>query len=95
MEVNHIAGSIVRILVVLLKLQLVIEILGEVEVVPFHEFQKITGAHKVRLLSECILEIKLVNPLLVRHDDVAVVRYTPCHPVVAADGLEPPDLIFI
>ena len=46
-------------------------------------------------LSESIRQIQAVNPQLIGHDGIAVIRYAAGNPVMAADGLHPPDLIGI
>ena len=69
--------------------------LTEVEVVLLDEAAEIRGAHELLLCTEGVLEIEVIDAELVRHDDILVIRYATCHPVVAADGLEPPDLVYI
>ena len=50
----------------------------------------------MRLLgAEGILQVEAVHPELVRVDHHAVVRDPPGHPVMAADGLQPPDFVFV
>ena len=47
------------------------------------------------LLTECIFQVKSIHAQLVRHDHINIIRHFPCHPVMAADSLQPPDLILI
>ena len=45
------------------------------------------------LRRQRILQIKIHNALLVRHHHIVIVRYPLCHPVMTADGFQPPDLV--
>ena len=47
------------------------------------------------LCAKSIFQIKAVDAQLVGHDHIAVIRHTACDPVVATDGLQPPDLVHI
>ena len=47
------------------------------------------------LLRQRIFQIKGIDSELVRHHHISVVRHSPGDPVMAADGLQPPDLVFI
>ena len=67
----------------------------QIQMILLNERTEIRGAHELLLRTEGILEIEVIDAELVRHDDILVVRYATCHPVVSADGLEPPDLIHI
>ena len=67
----------------------------QVEVVFRDELLQIRRAHVLFLFTVSILEVKLVDAQLVRHDDIDIVRHTARHPMMSADGLEPPDLVYI
>ena len=45
--------------------------------------------------AEGVVQVKGVHAELIGHDDADLVGYTPRHPMVAADGLEPPDLALV
>lgn len=47
------------------------------------------------LCAQRILKIELVDPQLIGHYDVRVVGYTLGDPVMAADGFQPPNLVFV
>ena len=49
----------------------------------------------ILLCVQGILQIKGIDSELVRHHHISVVRHSPGDPVMAADGLQPPDLVFI
>ena len=70
-------------------------VLVQVQMILFNEASEIGGAHELLLRTEGILEIEVIDPELVRHDDILVIRHTTCHPVVTTDRLEPPDFVHI
>ena len=47
------------------------------------------------LLRKSVIQIKIVDPKLVRHHHIPVIRDTFRDPVMSADGLKPPDLVDI
>ena len=49
----------------------------------------------VLLLAESIFKVKAVKPKLIWSNYIAVIRDTPCHPVMASYTFKPPDFIFI
>ena len=67
----------------------------KVQMILFHKVQEILRAHMFLLCSVRVLEIKFVDSQLIRHDHILIVRNPLCHPVMAADGLEPPDFVHI
>jgi len=67
----------------------------KVEVVVPDELPQVGRAEIVFLCAESVLEVEGVDAQLVRHDHIGVVRHPAGHPVVAADGLEPPDLVHV
>ena len=67
----------------------------EVEVVLVHKGLQVLRAHVVFLCAAGVGKVEAVDAELVGHHDIAVVRHTAGHPVVAADGLQPPDLVHI
>ena len=67
----------------------------EVKVVLIHKLLQISRAHVVFLCTGCIGEVEAVDAELVGHDYIAVVGHAAGHPVMAADGLQPPDLMDI
>ena len=59
------------------------------------KFLKTFGAHEFLLLSIGVFEIEIIDAKLVRHDDVLIVFDSSGHPIMATDGLKPPDLVFV
>ena len=49
----------------------------------------------VLLLAESIFKVKAVKSKLIWSHYIAVIRDTPCHPVMSAYTFKPPDFIFI
>ena len=70
-------------------------VLGQVEVILFDKVTQISRAHEVLLLAQGVVQVQCVQAQLVRHDDIDIVGYAAGHPVVAADGLQPPNLVHI
>ena len=66
---------------------------GQIQVVLLDEFRQILG--KQVLFSFGVLQIQPVNAQLIGHHHHTVVRHPPGHPVVAADGFQEPDLLFV
>ena len=56
---------------------------------------EIRGADEIALFAEGVLEIKLVDPKLIGHYDVAVVRHAARDPMVTADRFHPPDFVSV
>ncbi len=54
-----------------------------------------SAEQKFSLCPEGIFQIKAVDTQLVGHDHIHVVRHAAGDPVVAADGLQPPDLVHV
>ena len=67
----------------------------EVEVVLGDELPQVGRAEVVFLCAEGIFQIKGVDAQLVGHDHIHIVRHAAGDPVVTADGLQPPDLVYI
>ena len=67
----------------------------EVEVIVPDELPQVGRAEMILLCAESVVEVEGVDAQLVRHDHIGVIRHTAGHPVVAADGLQPPDLVHI
>ena len=67
----------------------------KVKVVVPDELPQVGRAEIVFLCAKSVLEVEGVDAQLVRHDHIGVVRHPAGHPVVAADGLEPPDLVHV
>ena len=65
------------------------------QMVLFHKFLQIGSTQVLFLLAVGILKIKMVKAELVRHDDHPVIRHSFCNPMMAANGLQPPDFIGI
>ena len=65
---------------------------AEVQMVAAHEFAQVGGAHVIVLVAERVIEVEVVDAQTVRVHHVAVVGHAARDPVVAAHGLEPPDL---
>ena len=47
------------------------------------------------LCAQGILQIEGINAKLVRHHHIRIIRHSPGDPVMTADGLQPPDLVFV
>ena len=67
----------------------------EVEVIVPDELPQVGRAEMILLCTESVVEVEGVDAQLVRHDHIGVVRHTAGHPVVAADGLQPPHLVHV
>ena len=67
----------------------------QVKTIPLHELLEIRAAHVIHTFSKRICQIEIVDPRLIGHDDIPVVRNTLRDPVVAAQRFHPPDLIHI
>ena len=65
----------------------------EVEVIGVHPLAQVSRAEVLALLAKRVREVKVVDAQLVGHGHIAVVGHAPGDPVVAAHGLEPPDLV--
>ena len=66
---------------------------GQVQMVLGDPLGHVGGAHVVLLVAQGVLQIELVDAQLIRHRDVRLVRHALGDPMVAADGLQPPDLV--
>ena len=60
-----------------------------------HPGAQVGGAHVVGLGALGVIQVKAVDTQLVGHGHIGVIGHTLGNPVVAADGLEPPDLVHI
>ena len=61
-----------------------------------NEFLKVRATEVINAFSQCIFQVEAVDAGLVEIDVyVAVVRHSFGDPVVSAEGLHPPDLIYI
>ena len=49
----------------------------------------------ILLCAQGILQIKRIDPELVRHHHINIIRHSAGNPVMTADRLQPPDLVFI
>ena len=58
-----------------------------------HPGAQVGRAHVLRLRAFGVIEVEAVDAELVGHRHIGVVGHTLGDPVVAADGLEPPDLV--
>ena len=67
----------------------------EVEVIVPDELPQVGRAEIILLCAESVVEVESVDAQLVRHDHIGVIRHTAGHPVMAANGLQPPDLVHI
>ena len=67
----------------------------KIQMIFLNKLPKIRRAHVLLLFSERILQIQRINAKLIRHHDINIVRHPSCHPVMPADGFQPPDLIHI
>ncbi len=61
----------------------------------FDKVAQIGRAHEVLLLAKSVVQVQRVQAQLVRHDHIDIIGHAAGHPVVAADGLQPPDLVHI
>ena len=60
-----------------------------------HPGAQVGGAHVVGLVALGVVQVKAVDTQLVRHGHIGVVGHALGDPVMAADGLEPPDLVHV
>ena len=60
-----------------------------------HPGAQVGGAHVVGLVALGVVQVKAVDTQLVRHGHISVVGHALGDPVMAADGLEPPDLVHV
>ena len=67
----------------------------KVEVILGNELPQVGRAEVVFLCAEGIFQIKGVDAQLVGHDHIHIVRHAAGDPVVTADGLQPPDLVYV
>ena len=67
----------------------------QVEMIGRDELPQVRRAHVVFFVTIGIVQVKTVDAQLVGHDHVGIIRHAAGHPVVAADGLQPPDLVHI
>ena len=63
------------------------------QAVLLHELPQVFGAEILFLLAISVRKVEMVQAELVGHHHHPVVRHPPGDPVMAADGLQPPDLI--
>ena len=67
----------------------------KIQMVYCNKFLQICRTHMLLLFAKGILQVKIVNPKLIRHNNISIIRNPPCNPVMTANGLQPPDLILI
>ena len=70
-------------------------VLVQVQMVIPDKLLQVRGTQVCFLFSEGIFQVKAVHPELVWIDHHRVLRDLPGHPVMSADGLQPPDLMII
>ena len=70
-------------------------VLRQVQVMGVDELLQIRGAHVRFLRAKGVLQVEAVDAELIGHYHVGLVRHPSGHPVMAADGLQPPDLVRI
>ena len=70
-------------------------VLRQIQMVLGNEFLQVGRAQMIFLAAVSVLKVECVDAQLVRHHHIGIIRHPACHPVVAADGLEPPDLVHI
>ena len=58
-----------------------------------HPGAQVGGAHMICLGALGVVQVKAIDTQLVRHGHIGVIGHALGDPVVAADGLEPPDLV--
>ena len=67
----------------------------QIQLIVPDELLQIRRAEMRLLCTEGIFQVKAVHPELVRIDHYTIIRDPLRHPVVSADGLQPPDLVFV
>ena len=70
-------------------------VLVQVQPVFRDKLPQVAAAEILLLFPESVLKVKSVHGKLVRRDHHHVIRNLPGHPVMAADGFHPPDLVLI
>ena len=80
---------------------------GKIQVIFADKFLQICRAHifQISIFLACALiswlilqrffQVKLVDSELIWHYYIHIIRNPSCHPVMSADGLQPPDLVLI
>ena len=67
----------------------------EIKMILPHELPKVRRAEEFLLRTEGIIQVKIINAELVRHNDTDIIRHSAGNPVMSADRLEPPDFIAV
>lgn len=67
----------------------------QIQMVLFDELNQILRTDVLLLRAERIHKVECVNALLVRHDDIRIIRHPLRDEMMAANGLKPPDFINI
>ena len=70
-------------------------ILRQVQVMGVDELLQIRRAHMRFLRRKGVLQIEAVDAELIGHHHIGFIRHPLCHPVMSADGLQPPDFLMI
>ena len=68
---------------------------AQVQVILGNKFLQVLGANKLSLFSEGIFQVKIINSELIRHHYIGIVRHSSGNKMMTANGLQPPDFIFI
>ena len=67
----------------------------QIQVVLLNKVFHILRANILILLGKGIFKIKVINPQLIRHHDIGIVRNTACDEMMSSDGFKPPDFLLI
>ena len=78
-----------------LRFRRVYAVQAQIQMVFPDEVRQIGRAEVILSFAQRVLEVKIVDSLLIGDDHVSVVGHPFGHPVVAADGFQPPDLVQI
>ena len=70
-------------------------VLIEIKVIVRDEIPQVFGAEVFFSCAKSVFKVKPVHPELIRHQHAPIIRYASGYPVMASDGLHPPDFMFI
>ena len=80
---------------------------GKIQVIFADKFFQVSGTHvfQIRifltwapiffLIPQCLFQVKFINSKLIWHYYICLIRNLSCHPVMTADGFQPPDFVLI
>ena len=76
-------------------IKLLLRIHAKIQMMFFNQRLQRSGTHMISFFPVSILQIKTVDPQLVWHHHIFIIRYSFCDPVMSSDCFQPPDLLLI